>query len=119
MQWREATKGWGQEWAEHAASGTFLIEVGLDDLRVHAGREHVASCGEEKPRAVEADPETFANAPGDAAGKRPIGVPCQGDLRGLADMWCLHPTQPGARCRGRTAAEVEGLEIRRVCIEFS
>ena len=119
MQWREATKGWGQEWAEHAASGTFLIEVGLDDFRVHAGREHVASCGEEKPRAVEADPETFANAPGDAAGKRPIGVPCQGDLRGLADMWCLHPTQPGARCRGRTAAEVEGLEIRRVCIEFS
>ena len=48
----------------HAAGGTFFIEVGLDDLRVHAGREHVASCGAERPRAVEADSETFANAPG-------------------------------------------------------
>ena len=108
MQWREATQGCGREWAEHAASGTFLIKVGLDDLRVHAGREHVASCGAERPRTVEADPETFANAPGDVAGKRPIGVTCQGGLPGLADKWGLHSTQLGARCRGRTAAEVEG-----------
>ena len=118
VQLREDTNGLGREWAEHAAGGAFLVEVGLDDFRVHVGREHIASCGAERPRAVEADPETFANAPGDIAGERPIGVSCQGGLPGLADERSLHPTLPGTRRRGRTPAEVKGQEIGSVCIEF-
>ena len=29
IQRREAAKGWGREWGEHASGGTFLIEVDM------------------------------------------------------------------------------------------